>query len=69
MDEELMNEVITLTRAELVQACRDAYQNGYTDGQRVRDWQVRKQQEDQFNYDTKVWDNEDRVDVLKSIKW
>jgi len=69
MDEELMNEEITLTRAELVQACRDAYQNGYTDGQRVRDWQLRKQQEDQFNYDTKTYDNKGSVDILKSVKW
>jgi hypothetical protein len=70
MEEELLNEVLTLTRAELQEMCRNAYQNGYSDGQRVKDWQLRKQQEDQFNYDTKTYDNKDcPKDIIKSIKW
>lgn len=52
MNEEWMKEEITLTKAELMQICRDSYQNGFEDSQRIRNTKLGKQQEDQFNYDT-----------------
>jgi len=52
MNEEWMKEEITFTKAELMQICRDAYQNGFEDSQRIHNAKFGKQQEDQFNYDT-----------------
>lgn len=68
MDEELMNEEINLTRAELIQACKDAYNNGVRDGKWLRDQELRKMREDQFDYDTKTYERKSD-NILKSVKW
>ena len=52
MNEEWMKEEITFTKAELMQICRDSYQNGFEDAQRIRNMKSGKLQEDRFNYDT-----------------
>lgn len=46
MNKEWMKEEITFTKAELMQICRDAYQNGFEDAQRILNIKSDKQQED-----------------------
>lgn len=70
MDETLLNEEITLSRAELIKACKDAYNNGIKDGKWLRDEELRKMREDQFNYDTKTYDMKDcPKDFSKRIRY
>jgi hypothetical protein len=52
MDETLLNEEITLTRADLKRMCRDAYDVGYYDGKRLYEEQSIIRQQDQFEFDT-----------------
>ena len=71
MNDKLVNDdIIVLTKEELAQACRDSYQNGFQDGQRMLKRSIEQEMDRQFNYKTITYQNLSNLETFKdTIKY